>query len=76
MVYKGICTRHRAQKPPRCFRTLCFRTEAMSGMQNFSELGGNMVSVLRIQGQNQTTWTKIQGIIKDHGSEYKDLNFE
>jgi hypothetical protein len=34
-----------------------------------------MVSVLRVQGQNKTTWTKIQGKIKDHGSEYKDLNF-
>jgi hypothetical protein len=34
-----------------------------------------MVSVLWIQGQNKTTWTKIQGKIKDHGSEYKKLNF-
>ena len=34
-----------------------------------------MVSVLRIQGQNKTTWTKIQGKIKDHGSEYRKLNF-
>ena len=74
MVCKGICMHHRAQKPPSAW-TLCSRTEALSGMRNFSELGGHMVSVLRIQGQNKTTWTKIQGGTKDHGSEYKDLNF-
>ncbi len=41
----------------------------------FSDSEGNMVSMLLIQDKNKTTWTKIQGKIKDHGSEFRKLNF-
>jgi hypothetical protein len=42
---------------------ICKRTEKMPDLRNIHEMGGSVVSLLRIQAQDKTTQFEVQGKI-------------